>query len=87
MNTLREAVHDYIDMRRNLGFKLNDARRCQVQFKTDPGFAFKIDPPFPGFLLSSDIGRRAGDGGNWPQASPLRAQASPTRISTPRCTR
>ena len=23
----------------------------------------------------------------WPQASPLRAQASPTRISTPRCTR
>ncbi len=56
---------------------------CQVQFKTDPGFAFKIDPPFPGCLLSSDIGRRAGDGGNWPQASPLRAQASPSRISTP----
>ncbi len=56
---------------------------CQVQFKTDPGFAFKIDPPFPGCLVSSDIGRRAGDGGNWPQASPLRAQASPTRISTP----
>ena len=23
---------------------------CQVQFKTDPGFAFKIDPPFPGGL-------------------------------------
>ena len=33
--------------------------RCQVQFKTDPGFAFKIDPSFPGSLLSSDIGRRA----------------------------
>ncbi len=31
--------------------------------QTDPEFAFKIDPPFPGGLLSSDIGRRARDGG------------------------
>ncbi len=65
------------------GVPAGDDAGCQVQFKTDPGFAFKIDPPFPGCLLSSDIGRRAGDGGNWPQASPLRAQASPSRISTP----
>ncbi len=32
MNTLREAVHDYIDMRRNLGFKMNDARRGLLAF-------------------------------------------------------
>ena len=32
MNTLREAVHDYIDMRRNLGFKMNDTRRALLAF-------------------------------------------------------
>ncbi len=32
MNTLREAVHDYIDMRRSLGFKMNDARRGLLAF-------------------------------------------------------
>ena len=34
MNTLREAVHDYIDMRRNLGHKMNDARRVLLAFAT-----------------------------------------------------
>ena len=32
MNTLREAIHEYIDMRRNLGFKLNDTRRGLLAF-------------------------------------------------------
>ena len=32
MNTLREAVHDYIDMRRNLGFKMNGTRRGLLAF-------------------------------------------------------
>lgn len=32
MNTLLEAVHDYIDMRRNLGFKMNDTRRGLLAF-------------------------------------------------------
>ena len=32
MNTLREAVHDYIDMRRSLGFKMNDTRRSLLAF-------------------------------------------------------
>ena len=32
MNTLREAVHDYIDMRRSLGFKLDRDRRTLLAF-------------------------------------------------------
>ena len=27
MNTLREAIQDYIDMRRSLGYKMNDQSR------------------------------------------------------------
>ena len=34
MNTLREAIHEYIDMRRKLGFKLNSARRALLAFAT-----------------------------------------------------
>ena len=34
MNTLREAVHEYIDMRRNLGFKMNDTLRALLAFAT-----------------------------------------------------
>ena len=34
MNTLREAIHEYIDMRRNLGFKLNSTRRALLAFAT-----------------------------------------------------
>ena len=34
MNTLREAVHEYIDMRRNLGFKMNDTLRGLLAFVT-----------------------------------------------------
>lgn len=32
MKTLREAVHDYIEMRRSLGFKLRDAERSLLKF-------------------------------------------------------
>jgi integrase/recombinase XerD len=32
MNTLRKAVHDYIEMRRSLGFKLHDAERGLRKF-------------------------------------------------------
>jgi integrase/recombinase XerD len=32
MNTLRSAVHDYIEMRRSLGFKLQDAKRGLLKF-------------------------------------------------------
>jgi integrase/recombinase XerD len=32
MNTLREAVHDYVEMRQSLGFKLSDAKRCLLKF-------------------------------------------------------
>ena len=32
MNTLREAVHDYIDMRRSLEFTMNGARRRLLAF-------------------------------------------------------
>ncbi len=32
MNTLRGAVHEYIDMRRNLGFKMNDTLRGLLAF-------------------------------------------------------
>ena len=32
MNTLREAINDYIDMRRGLGFKLDDVRRSLLDF-------------------------------------------------------
>lgn len=32
MNTLREAVHDYIDMRRSLGFKLDRDRKALLAF-------------------------------------------------------
>jgi integrase/recombinase XerD len=32
MNTLHKAVHDYIEMRRSLGFKLNDAERRLRKF-------------------------------------------------------
>ena len=34
MNTLREAIHEYIEMRRNLGFKMNDTRRDLLTFAT-----------------------------------------------------
>lgn len=34
MNTLREAVHDYLTMRRNLGFKLHEAGRLLPAFVT-----------------------------------------------------
>ena len=34
MNTLREAIHEYIEMRRNLGFKMNDTRRELLAFAT-----------------------------------------------------
>ena len=34
MSTLRQAIHDYIEMRRNLGFKLDDARRELLAFAT-----------------------------------------------------
>ena len=34
MNTLREAVHEYIDMRRNLGFKLNRDCKQLLAFAT-----------------------------------------------------
>ena len=32
MSTLRKAVHDYIEMRRSLGFKLHDAKRGLLKF-------------------------------------------------------
>jgi len=32
MNTLREAVHDYVEMRQSLGFKLSDAERRLLKF-------------------------------------------------------
>jgi len=32
MNTLHKAVHDYIEMRRGLGFKLHDAERGLRKF-------------------------------------------------------
>lgn len=32
MNTLRQAVHDYLDMRRNLGFKLREAGKGLLDF-------------------------------------------------------
>ncbi len=32
MNTLKQAVHDYVNLRRSLGFKLSDAERCLTQF-------------------------------------------------------
>ena len=32
MNTLREAVHDYVEMRQSLGFKLGDAKRRLLKF-------------------------------------------------------
>jgi integrase/recombinase XerD len=32
MNTLREAVHDYVEMRQSLGFKLHDAERRLLKF-------------------------------------------------------
>jgi hypothetical protein len=32
MNTLREAVRTYLDMRRGLGFKLRDAGRALIDF-------------------------------------------------------
>ena len=34
MNTLCEAIHKYIEMRRNLGFKMNDTRRDLLAFAT-----------------------------------------------------
>ena len=34
MNTLREAVQDYIDMRRSLGFRMNDEYRSLLAFAT-----------------------------------------------------
>src|SRR5579885_2882259 len=34
MNTLREAVEDYLAMRRNLGFKLRDYGSCLLDFVT-----------------------------------------------------
>jgi integrase/recombinase XerD len=32
MNTLRKAVHDYLEMRRSLGFKLHDTERGLLKF-------------------------------------------------------
>lgn len=32
MNTLREAVRDYLDLRRSLGFKLHDAAKLLLKF-------------------------------------------------------
>ena len=32
MNTLREAVQDYLDLRRSLGFKLHDAAKLLLKF-------------------------------------------------------
>ena len=34
MNTLRQAVHEYLSMRRNLGFKLREAGRALLDFVT-----------------------------------------------------
>ena len=34
MNTLRQAVHDYLSMRRSLGFKLREAGRALLDFAT-----------------------------------------------------
>ena len=60
--------------------KVQAAVFCQVQFKTDPGFAFKIDPPFPGGLLSSDIGRMARDGGKRTMGASVRIPTFLTAI-------
>ena len=43
MNTLRQAVHDYIDMRRNLGFKLQEAGVGLLDFAT---FLEQREAPF-----------------------------------------
>jgi hypothetical protein len=32
MNTLREAVRDYLDLRRSLGFKLHDDAKLLLKF-------------------------------------------------------
>ena len=32
MNTLRQAVHDYLNLRRNLGFKLKEPGRALLDF-------------------------------------------------------
>ena len=34
MNTLRQAVHEYLSMRRNLGFKLREAGKGLLDFVT-----------------------------------------------------
>lgn len=34
MNTLRQAVHEYLSMRRNLGFKLREAGKALLDFVT-----------------------------------------------------
>ena len=34
MNTIREAVHEYVDLRRSLGFKLVDTEQRLLQFAT-----------------------------------------------------
>ena len=34
MNTLRQAVHEYLEMRRNLGFKLDCAGKLLLDFVT-----------------------------------------------------
>ena len=34
MNTLRQAVHEYLSLRRNLGFKLREAGNALLDFAT-----------------------------------------------------
>ena len=34
MNTLRQAVHEYLSMRRSLGFKLREAGKALLDFVT-----------------------------------------------------
>jgi len=34
MNTLRQAVHEYLSLRRSLGFKLQDAGKGLLEFVT-----------------------------------------------------
>ena len=53
MNTLREAVREYLSLRRSLGFKLQEAGKGLLDFVTIHGAA-------PRFLHHSGVGARLG---------------------------
>ena len=70
MNTLRQAVHEYLEMRRNLGFKLDCAGKLLLDFVT---FMEQHQAPYVTETLALAWGtttsvRKAGDLGTAPES-------------------